>query len=140
MKDKKRIFIDSNIFLYAFNDSDISKYKKAAKIIIDNYHNYIISLQVINEVSNNMLKKLFFTNNEIKEFIRDSYKRFEVKNITKKIFIDACDIRDNYNISYYDSLIISTAINANCDYLYSEDMQHQQNISNKLTIINPFKS
>ena len=60
MKDK--IFIDSNIFLYAFNDDDIEKQKVATKTIMNENSSYYISLQVINEVSNNMLKKLKFTN------------------------------------------------------------------------------
>ena len=50
----------------------------------------------------------------------------------------ACDIRDEYNISYYDSLILSSAINLKCSILYSEDMQHNQKIEN-LTIVNPFE-
>jgi len=136
MRDK--IFIDSNIFLYAFNNDDIDKQKVATKIIMSENSSYYISLQVINEVSNNMLRKLQFTNTEIKDFINDSYERYRVYNITKDTFLLACDIRDKYNISYYDSLILSSAINSNCNILYSEDMQHNQKIEN-LTIINPFE-
>jgi len=47
-------------------------------------------------------------------------------------------IKDKYKYSYYDCLIISTALLNNCDTLYSEDMQHGQLIENKLEIINPF--
>ena len=117
MKDK--IFIDSNIFLYAFNDSDKEKQKIATQTIMSENNNCHISVQVINEVSNNMLKKLEFTNIEIKDFINDSYERFNVTNITKDVFLLACNIRDKYNISYYDSLILSSAINSKCSILYS---------------------
>ncbi len=58
--------------------------------------------------------------------------------LEKMIFIQACDIREDYNISYYDSLIVSSAIDAKCTILYSEDMQHSLTIDS-LTIINPFK-
>lgn len=136
MKDK--IFTDLNIFLYAFNDNDINKQKIATKTIMSENYNSFISLQVINEVSNNMLRKLKFTNAEIKDFINDSYKRYSVSNITKDTFLLACDIRDKYNISYYDSLILSSAINSKCDILYSEDLQHNQKIED-LSIVNPFK-
>jgi predicted nucleic acid-binding protein len=51
----------------------------------------------------------------------------------------ACDIRDSYNISYYDSLIVSTALNAKCTVLYSEDMQHGLKIDD-LVILNPFEN
>ena len=73
-----------------------------------------------------------------KDFINDSYERYNILDITKKIFLLACDIRDKYNISYYDSLILSSAIDSKCNILYSEDMQHNQKIET-LTIINPFK-
>ena len=135
---RDRVFIDSNIFLYAFNDGDLQKHKRAIEVIMESSYESVISIQVINEVSNNMLKKLNFTNSEVKEFILDSYKRYKVQSITKEIFANACDIRDSYNISYYDSLIVSSAIYCGCQYLFTEDMQHQQSIFDKLTITNPF--
>ena len=135
---RDRVFIDSNIFLYAFNDGDLQKHKIAVDVIMSSSYDIVISVQVINEVSNNMLKKLHFTNSEVKEFVLDSFRRYEVQNFTKEIFASACDIRDNYNVSYYDSLILSAALFSGCKYLLSEDMQHKQSIFDKLTIINPF--
>ena len=76
----------------------------------------VIGVQVINEVSNNMLKKLYFTNSEVKEFILDSYERYELQTVTKEIFTNGCDIRDSYNVSYYDSLILSAALFCGCKY------------------------
>ncbi len=54
------------------------------------------------------------------------------------IIVSACDIRERYNFSYYDSLIVSAAINSKCNKLYSEDMQDRLMIED-LMIINPFK-
>ena len=83
---KDNIFIDSNIFLYAFNNNDKNKQEIATKTILNENNNYFISLQVINEVSNNMLRKLQFTNTEIKDFINDSYERYNVSDIKKIYF------------------------------------------------------
>jgi predicted nucleic acid-binding protein len=47
------------------------------------------------------------------------------------------DIKTNTGYSYWDSLIIATALQANATKLYTEDLQHGQRIG-KLTIINPF--
>ena len=132
MNDK--FFIDSNIFLYAFSDKDLSKQDISVKIITQNQ---TISTQVLNEVSNNMIKKLNFSNKEIEKFISSCYEMYSIIEFSKEIFIEASTIRDKYNISYYDSLIVSSAINSMCDILYSEDMQHNQKIKN-LTIMNPF--
>jgi predicted nucleic acid-binding protein len=135
MQMKDRAFIDSNIFLYAFSNKDKSKQTISAEII---QQNNIISVQIINEVSNNMLKKLNFSNQEIQKFIVNCYNKYEVVNLSKNILINSAKLRDNHKLSYYDSLILSTAIYSDCDVLYSEDMQHNQKIEN-LTIINPFK-
>lgn len=133
MSDK--VFIDSNIFLYAFSDKDLNKHKKASEIITQNG---VISVQVINEVSNNMLKKLNFTNSDITEFVKSCYTRYDIVNFNMDIFIKASNLRDNYNISYYDSLIVSSAIFSKSTILYSEDMQNNLKIDT-LTITNPFK-
>jgi len=57
---RDRFFCDSNIMLYAIGNQDVSKKDIASKIVLDN--NCVISVQVINEVSNIMLKKLNFSN------------------------------------------------------------------------------
>jgi len=53
---------------------------------------------------------------------------------------DALTLVNRYCLSFYDALIISAAIDANCNILFSEDMQDGFKIENKLTIINPFNS
>ncbi len=129
------IFVDSNIFLYAFSDRDNRKQTLAAKILLGNAS---ISTQVINEVSNNMLKKMNFTNNEIKDFVTSCYGRYSIVNLSEELFVLGCELREKYYFSYYDSLIVSAALVANATTLYSEDMQHQMKINDTLTIINPF--
>lgn len=136
MRDK--VFIDSNIFLYAFNKDEEFKYDISLKIILDKENNLSISTQVINEVSNNLKRKLKYTNSEIKKFIISSYQIYNIVNFSKDILLYACDIRDRYKISYYDSLIVASALSSKCTILYSENMQHQLKIDN-LVILNPFK-
>ncbi|MBL7906267.1 MAG: PIN domain-containing protein [Bacteroidales bacterium] len=57
---------------------------------------------------------------------------------TPETIIHACEIKDKYRYSFYDSLIIASALEAGCNSLYSEDMQHNQMIENTLRILNPF--
>ena len=133
---KDRIFIDSNIFLYAFSDKDKDKQQVAKKIVLNPS---CISVQVVNEVSKNLLYKFKFNENEIVKVVNSLYKKHIVAELTQTIFIHASNIREKYNFSYYDSIIVSTALENECNIVYSEDMQHSQIIENKLTIINPFK-
>ena len=50
----------------------------------------------------------------------------------------ATQIAERYRFSFYDSLIIATALRAGCQTLYSEDLQHSQKIERQLTVFNPF--
>jgi predicted nucleic acid-binding protein len=134
MKDS--FFIDSNIFLYAFSDKDDDKQKISKNIVSSRS---VVSVQVVNEVSKNLLYKLSFDEDEIIKFIESLYKKHIVAELTKTVFIHASNIRKKYNFSYYDSIIVTTALENECNVLYSEDMQHNQIVDDKLTIINPFR-
>ena len=130
------VFIDSNIFLYAFCDKSISKQITAKNIILNGAQT--ISIQVINEVSSNLIKKLHFNEVEVCCFINNCYDRYIVVNINKNVFNKASDLRSNNQFSYYDSVIVASALIAQCKILYSEDIKHGQRIDNLLEIINPF--
>ena len=64
---------------------------------------------------------------------------FSFAVITKSDIRLAMDIKKRYRLSYWDSLIIASALENNCSILYSEDMQHSQVIEDNLKIINPFE-
>ena len=49
------------------------------------------------------------------------------------------DLQIRYRFSFYDSLIVAAALEAGCKTLYSEDLQHAQEIEG-LTIANPFRT
>ena len=76
----------------------------------------------------------------IKAFVEDAYRRYEVVNFSRAVFMTGVTIRSKYQYSYYDSLIIATALESKCNILYSEDMHHGQIIENSLKIINPFEN
>ena len=135
MKDK--IFLDSNIFLYGFSDIDPQKHEIAKNILL--LDDFAVSTQVINEVSNNMLKKLGFDEPSVIEFIDSCYKRYLIISFSKDILLKASLIRTKYRYSYWDSTIIASALKNKCDILYSEDLNSGQEIEEQLKIVNPFK-
>ena len=136
MKDK--IFIDTNIWLYAFMEQDSQKSSIAREIIDENIEEICLSTQVLNEICINLLKKANYSEEEIKSLIKNLDDVYEIYPIKVEDCIKASEIRDKFYISYWDSLIIASALNNGCSILYSEDMQHNQDIENKLKIINPF--
>ncbi len=93
-----KIFVDSNIFLYAFTDRDLAKHNIAKEIILNNQCN--ISVQVINEVSNNLLKKLKFNESEVVSFIDACYVRYSIEPLSKAVLITASQLRGKYCFSY----------------------------------------
>ncbi len=136
---KDRIFIDTNVFVYAYmeDSSNLVKRQKIATLLKDISGDIAISTQVINEFYNVLLR------NEISD--KDIQKRIEeILGFSHLIVIDleiikySWNVRKKYQYSIWDSLIISSALKNNCLFLYSEDMQHNQIIENTLRIINPF--
>ncbi len=73
-----------------------------------------------------------------KEIISSFYNDFRVIPFSEELILRASDLREKYSVSFWDSLVLSTAIEAECKYLYSEDMQHNQIIEKTLKIVNPF--
>lgn len=135
MTDK--IFIDTNILVY-LSSTDKQK-KEIAKKLIYSQKNASISTQVLSEFSNVIYRKKIFSSEKLLEFIKIFSKIFKIEIITPITVMNAIKIKEKYQLSLWDSIIVSTAIENNCDILISEDLQHNQIIENKLKIINPFK-
>lgn len=136
MRGNVRTFLDTNIIVYDF--SEVSHKSTISRNLILN-PNSIISYQVIQEFCNVALKnfKLNLSIEECKEYINKflypmciSYPNNELYNVT-------LDIKLETNFSYYDCLILASAYITNCKIIYSEDMNHEQEIRG-MTIINPY--
>ncbi len=134
MNDK--IFIDTNILLYLLSNDKAKKI--ISKDILRSNHN--ISTQVLNEFSNISIKKFKLPIENIKEVINKISEETTIFIFSKNTIIDALRLKEKYKFQYYDSLILATALENGCAVLYSEDMQHNQIIENRLQIINPFLS
>lgn len=68
------------------------------------------------------------------------YAHSNVQIIQISTLQQAHKIKLKYGFSYWDSLIVASALETNCEQLYSEDMQHKQVIEGRLTILNPFQT
>ena len=135
MPDKA--FIDTNVFVYLNTDTEPDKIEKARSVI--NRYDCVVSTQVANELCNVLTRKFSIKANEINDIILVMESVCDVAHLTLETTKKALDIHDRYGYSYYDSLILSTALDHNCKYVISEDLQEGQIIEGKLTIINPFK-
>lgn len=131
-----KCFVDSNIWLYAFMESRDNKFTLARQLI--QRDGVCISIQVLNEVCRNLLRKANYSEDELKETIQQFTQHTQIHLLSVADSLQASQLREDYALSYWDSLVVAAALAEGCHILYSEDMQHQQRIDS-LTIINPFK-
>ena len=95
-------------------------------------------MSIYNECSNVLIKKRKIDKSLVRSTLQDILKFVSVEAIGMPIVETAWMVLDRYQFSYFDSLILASALTANCQILYSEDLQHGQVIDGRLTIINPF--
>ena len=134
-------FVDSNLWLYAMlPQSDPDRENRAKQLIATNHDNIVISTQVINEITNNLLRKGNFTEEATRRAIRSFYHDFQVIAMSQAIQERASELREKYSLSHYDGLIAAAALLANSTILYSEDMHDGLVVEGQLIIVNPFAS
>lgn len=133
-----RVFVDSNIWLYAFIEvgADDGRHRRAVRALAE-LDRPVVSTQVIREVCVNLLKKTSASEPYLRELIAGWYRDCQVSEAGMGQFLLASRLREGAKFSYWDSLIVAAALNAGCSTLYSEDMQDGQVVDGSLVIRNP---
>lgn len=133
-----KIFVDTNILVYAHLETENdSKHQKANVLVEKTLQPLVISTQVLHEYYSAMLKNKM-TDEWIQTNIEAMMDYCVIQLITLSVIRLAHNIRICYRFSYWDSLIVASALDAGCTLLYSEDLQPHQLIKDKLRIMNPF--
>jgi predicted nucleic acid-binding protein len=128
-----KAFFDTNVLVYTAT-SDAKK-QQAADCL---RRGGLASVQVLNEFVHVARRKLRHDWPQI-EFalaqFRDSLD--DVVPVTMNTHTGAVSLARDHSLSFYDALIVAAAIEAGCDTLFTEDMQHGRKFGS-LTIVNPF--
>ena len=142
-----RVFIDTNILLYALTEpkekdkaKDLPKRTKSLELLTKLYNedDIVVSVQVLNELHFNMVRKFKIDDNiSFKTLQENVFAIASVENLTAQTYTKAFQMREKYNISYWDSLVVASALESGCTKLYSEDMQEGLVVEGVLNIINP---
>ena len=132
-------FIDTNIIVYAHVSVEAAKHKMALDLLqgslVDD--NITVSTQVLGEFYSAMTKYKR-SHNEIVRFMKEIIRDSNVVDVSLPIVESCLKLKETYGYSYWDSLILAAALANNCAVVYSEDMQHNQVIEGRLTVVNPF--
>lgn len=100
----------------------------------------VTSVQVLNEFHSNLVKKFKLEDAAVFNIVEQNILPISlVAPVTFQTYHSAYHLRSEYSLSFWDSLVVASALENNCTTLYSEDIQHRQVIENQLLIINPFK-
>lgn len=129
-----KCFIDTNVVLYSLG-KESSKAHVAAPLFVGLPS---ISTQVLSETANVASKRLGLSVADVRKLIISLEAMCRVELISLATIHKALAVRERYGFSWYDSLILASALESGCDVLYSEDMQHGQLIEDRLRIVNPF--
>lgn len=132
-----KAFFDTNIFIYLYADNELDK-QTISKEIIDKADDCITSTQILNEINNVMIKKWRMPIESVKTIQKDVRQISKVLYINESTIDKAIDLNAGYGFSYYDCLMLASALEEDCSIIYTEDMSNGQIIENRLKIINPF--
>ena len=134
-------FWDSNLWVYLFvpsdDPADVGKQNKLLSRL-ENEPDITVSVQVLNEVANVLMKKYKFDETRTEEILDSIDQSAVVIPLTRTLSSEALLLKKRYKISWFDALIVAAALFSECALLFSEDMQHGLVIEGKLTIQNLF--
>lgn len=133
-------FLDTNVLVYLLDKTDPNKRQSAETLIEQALElgNCCISHQVVQETLNVMTRKLKFNAEDTNRLLNRVLLPLWKVMPTPVLYQRGIEIQFRFQYSFYDSLIIAAALEAGCRTLYSEDLQHGQQIE-QLTINNPFR-
>jgi len=139
MSDK--IFVDTNILIYAHDKDAGEKHSAALAILNDLWEKRtgVLSNQVLQEFYLGVTRKILkpIDKSEAREILR-AYICWSIKEISPASIIRATEIEEKYLISFWDALVIVAAYEAKCGKILTEDLNSGQIIEGVL-IENPFK-
>lgn len=134
----EKSFLDSNIVIYLYSNDEPIK-RALCEQFLNQPENISISTQVLNEFIHVFRHKRKIDIEQIRKAIKELAELFTIASITPNTIENALSIADKYHYSYFDSLIIASAIEYQCNILYTEDLHANQLIEKTLKIVNPFK-
>ncbi len=136
-----RFFLDTNIFAYSFDRSAVAKSRRAAQLIRTALKTQkgITSYQVVQEFFNVAFRR--FTQpmkvDEAEQYLGTIFRPLLGIHSSQVLYLEALRLQSRRRLSWYDSLIVAAAIQAQCELLITEDLQHGQEFGD-LRIENPF--
>jgi predicted nucleic acid-binding protein len=141
---KSDCFIDTNIWVYALLEArnEAGKQHTALELLrhLPPAVSINVSAQVINEFHWTLARKYRLADDVVYDKAINGIvaAASAVLPLELATYLEASGIRERYTFSFWDSLIVASALQAGCTTLYTEDLNHGMIVDKKLHIVNPF--
>jgi predicted nucleic acid-binding protein len=133
-------FLDTNVFVNLFDEVDGHKRDTAERLVADalTHGSAVVSHQVVQETLNALTRKLGVTPTDAQKLLDSVLVPLWRVGPSPELYARALEVRDRYGFSFYDALVVASALAGGCTRLLTEDLQHGQRIGD-LTVIDPFR-
>ena len=136
-----RFFLDTNVFVYSFDQSAPVKARRATQLIRESLATQkgVVSYQVVQEFFNVALRRFAqpMLPAECEQYLNTVFRPLIAIHSSQALYAEALRLHAQSGLAWYDSLIVSSALQAQCDVLFTEDLQPGQRFGS-LQIQNPF--
>lgn len=136
-----RFFLDTNVFVYSFDSKSPQKARIARELIQNALETGkgIVSDQVVQEFFNVALRRFArpMSLADAEQYLSIVFRPLLAVHASASLYGEALRLQNNHGISWYDALIVASAVDGECDILYSEDFQHGRGFGN-VKVQNPF--
>lgn len=128
-------FFDTNV-VFCLLSADAAKADRAEALLAGGG---TVSVQVLNEFASVASRKLGLSWAEIREVLATVRAVCDVRPLAVETHDRALVLIEGHSLSVYDALIVASALEAGSQILWTEDMQHDRLIEQRLRLRNPFK-
>jgi predicted nucleic acid-binding protein len=133
-------FLDTNVLVYAYDRSAGMKQSIAAQFVSDCWENEngCLSIQVLQEFFVNVTQKISLPLEvqTARQMVADLAQwRLHVPDASD--LLQAIDLQQSFHLSFWDAMVLQSAVRLECKQLLSEDLSHGQSYGD-VQVINPF--
>lgn len=130
-------FVDTNVWIYAHLVGIADAKSQAARRLLAELVDPVISAQVLAEYSAVMIRNRL-PDARVRENLDAMMAMCRTQAVSGETVRQAWELRQRYGFSFWDCQLLASALEADCERLYTEDLQHGQTIDGCLDILNPF--
>lgn len=135
-----RLTLDTNILVYAIDRDSKDKHERAISIVDQAIRlDCVLTLQALCELYAAATRKKYANHNEVSSFIKELMVVFPIVESSRKTLSLALKMMEGHSLSFWDSMLWSTAKEHGCSLIISEDFQDNFTLGG-IRIRNPFYS